>query len=272
MAASVSIIIPCYNGAKYIGETLQTVLAQTYSNWECIVVDNASTDRSAELVQKMAAADPRIKYVGLEQKGVSHARNQGIRQSSGTYILPLDADDKIDPTYIEKAVKILEQSKDLKLVYADAVLFDAVNRGWELPDYSYRSLLIENSIYCSALFRKSDFEATAGYNENMVEGFEDWDFWISFLKETDKVYKIPEKLFSYRIRPGSRNNSLDREKQLKLRRQIFENHRATYERYFNNADFIFDYLNLQNELKAIKRSKAYGLGKSVAGIKKLFGK
>jgi glycosyltransferase involved in cell wall biosynthesis len=272
MSAMVSIIIPCHNSGKYIEETLESVFAQTYREWECIVVDNGSTDNTEEIVKKHMALKPQLRYYCLAEKGVSRARNYAVSKSQGTYILPLDSDDKIAPTYIEKAVQVLEKDPEIRLVYADAALFDAVKKDWVLPEYSYRDLLIENSIYCSALFRRVDFLATQGYNENMVEGFEDWDFWIGFLDEKSKVHKITEQLFFYRIRHDSRNNTLDETKQRRLRKQIYENHRAVYEKYFSNADFIFDFFTLRNELKAIKQSKAYGIGTSVTRLKNLFGK
>jgi glycosyltransferase involved in cell wall biosynthesis len=272
MNATVSIIIPCHNSGKYIEETLESVFAQTFQAWECIVVDNASTDNTEEIVKRHAATKPQLQYYRLAEKGVSKARNYAVSKSRGTYILPLDSDDKIAATYIEKAMQVLENDPGVKLVYADATLFDAVKKDWTLPEYSYSDLLIENSIYCSALFRRSDFLATKGYNENMVEGFEDWDFWIGFLDERSGVHKIAEQLFFYRIRRDSRNNTLDEAKQRRLRKQIYENHRAVYEKHFSNSDFIFDFFTLRNELNAIKQSKAYGIGTSVTRLKNLFGK
>src|ERR1700748_3099533 len=106
MSSLVSIIIPCYNSAVYIEETLRSVIAQTYKQWECIIVDNGSTDATAALVKKIVEQHPAIQYYSVPEKGVSRARNYGISQSKGLYILPLDSDDKIHSTYIEKAVAV----------------------------------------------------------------------------------------------------------------------------------------------------------------------
>ena len=259
MSALVSIIIPCYNGAMYLKETLETVLLQSFVNWECIIADNASTDNTKEICLAYINKDSRFKYVYLDKKGVSLARNTAIKDSMGKYILPLDADDKIHTDYLTLAVDLLEKQNDLCLVYSDAYLFGAVNQKWELPEYSYTNLLIENCIFCTALYRRIDFEKTSGYSENMIEGFEDWDFWIKLLNKNSKVYKIKQTLFYYRIRNESRNNSLSEDLQKKLRKQIFENNRQVYAELIT-ADFIFEFYKIRGSLRAIEKSKALKAG------------
>ncbi len=257
----VSIIIPAYNYAGYMGECLDSVLKQTYSNWECIVVDNGSTDNTAEVIKAFVLKDKRIQYHFTQQKGVSFARNMAVQLSKGGFILPLDADDKIAPDYIDKAVRILSENKKIKVVYCEAELFGASSGKWSLPVFSLRALLIENSIFSTALFRKHDFEGAGGYNEEMKEGFEDWDFWIRMLKTGGEVYRIPEVLFFYRIKANSRNSVLDKQKQVNLRKKIFENHKEVYRSYFNMPELIFDNSLLTNELDALKNSVDYKMGR-----------
>jgi len=272
----ISVIIPCYNYGHYIKACLESVIAQTYLNWECIVIDNGSTDHTANVVKSFTARDSRIHYYYTEQKGVSFARNLAVKHSEGDYILPLDADDKIAPTYLEKAEKILSGNPSIKVVYCDAELFGAASGKWVLPEYSLRDLLIENSIFCTALYRKSDFITAGGYDQEMKQGFEDWDFWIRILKDGSKVYKIPQALFNYHIKSGSRNSSLDAEKQLALRRQIFANHKHIYEQTFQMGDVLFDNYQLKRELKSIKESVDFKLGKKILAplrfVKNLFKK
>ncbi|MES2762087.1 MAG: glycosyltransferase family A protein [Bacteroidota bacterium] len=260
----VSIIIPAYNYAGYIGECLDSVLSQSAKDWECIVVDNGSTDNTAEVVKKYAVKDDRIKYHYTDQKGVSFARNYAATISQGKYILPLDADDKIDSTFVDKAVRVLDNNPGISLVYCDAILFGAVNKKWILPDYNYRDLLIENSIFCSALFRKTEFETAGGYNVNMVEGFEDWDFWIKFLAHDKKVVKIQEPLFYYRIKENSRNSVLDQEKQLRLRMQIYNNHKELYHRFFSIPELLYNNYVLNQKYESIAHSLTYKIGKALA--------
>jgi len=272
----VSVIVPCFNHGIFLQECLESVLQQTYKNWECIVIDNGSTDNTKEVTESFIQKDKRFKYIYTLEKGVSLARNTGIKNSSGKYILPLDADDKIASPYIEKAVEVLEKNQSIKLVYCNARLFGAVNRDWLLPDYSLKNILIENIIFCSAIFRRKDFDQSKGYNEKMVEGFEDWDFWLDLLKDGGEVYKLPEIYFFYRIKAESRNHALDTEKQKKLRRQVYENHKELYKKVTENADFIFEFYEMQNEYKTLKNSSDLKAGNyalaPIRFIKKLLGR
>lgn len=257
----ISVIVPAYNYGNFLGECLESVRLQTYPNWECVIVDNGSTDNTAEVAKGFVNKDTRFRYVHTEQNGVSFARNKAVEVSKGDFILPLDADDKIAPAYLEKAEVILRAQPSVKVVYCEAELFGAASGAWHLPVYSFKNLLIENSIFCTALFRKSDLAAAGGYDTNMREGFEDWDFWIRMLKSGGDVYRIPEVLFYYRIKPASRNSVLDEQKQLQLRRRIFENHKAIYESTFALPDLIFANYKMEKELENLKQSASFKTGK-----------
>lgn len=274
MSTTISIIVPCYNHGNFLKECLNSVLSQTFVNWECIILDNGSSDNTKEVAEAFTKKDSRFIYQYTQQRGVSFARNMAISLSQGKYILPLDADDKIEPSFIEKAFHIINTNDKIKVVYSDAELFGASSGKWALPAFNLKDLLIENSIFCTALYRKSDALSFGGYNEEMKEGFEDWDFWIRMLKSGGDVYKIPETLFYYRIRASSRNNSLDNEKQLNLRRKIAENHKDVYEKYFKLHELIFYNYTLNSELKRIQNSIDYKLGhillKPIRFIFKLF--
>lgn len=271
----VTVIVPAYNYANFIGECLDSVLSQTFKSWECIVIDNGSTDNTQEIVKSYSNKDGRIKYHYTNQKGVSLARNLAVSLSQGTYLLPLDADDKIDPTYLEKAVNIMNQNPEISLVYCNAILFGSVNKKWILPDFNYKAMLIENSIFCSALIKKNEFLAVNGYNVNMVEGFEDWDFWIKYLANNKKVYKLNDILFYYRIKQHSRNSVLDTEKQLRLRTQIYHNHKDIYHQFFSIPELIYQNYTLSTNYNTLHHSFTYKIGKLLTFpynfIKKLIG-
>lgn len=260
----ISVIIPAYNYGNFIGDCLDSVLAQTFKNWECIVVDNGSTDNTSSLVKNYINKDSRIKYHYTDQKGVSLARNIGVDLSEGSYILPLDADDKIAESYLEKAIAIMNKNPQVSLVYCDAVLFGSVNKKWILPKFEFKNMLIENSIFCSALVKKNEFLAVNGYNVNMVEGFEDWDFWIKYLANNKIVYKINEPLFYYRIKQNSRNSVLDNEKQLRLRSQIYQNNLDVYKVYFSIPELIYENYMLNTKYKTLHNSLTYKIGKLLA--------
>jgi glycosyltransferase involved in cell wall biosynthesis len=271
----VTVIVPAYNYANFIGECLDSVLSQTFKSWECIVIDNGSTDNTQEIVKSYSNKDGRIKYHYTNQKGVSLARNLAVSLSHGTYLLPLDADDKIDPTYLEKAVSVMNQNPEISLVYCNAILFGSVNKNWILPDFNYKAMLIENSIFCSALIKKNEFLAVNGYNVNMVEGFEDWDFWIKYLANNKKVYKLNDALFYYRIKQHSRNSVLDTEKQLRLRTQIYHNHKDIYHQYFSIPELIYQNYTLSTNYNTLHHSFTYKIGKLLTFpynfIKKIIG-
>ena len=118
-------------------------------------------------------------------------------------LVGLDADDKICITYLEKAIDIIKKNKKLKVVYCEAVQFGNVNKKWMLPKFSYKRLLVKNMIFCSALFRKKDYEMVGGYTNGIL--FEDWDLWLKIINNDNQVYQIPETLFYYR---KHNNNSL----------------------------------------------------------------
>lgn len=226
----VSVIVPCYNQAEYLSETLDSVLGQTYKELECIIVNDGSTDKSEQVALDYCGRDVRFKYISQTNQGPSVARNNGILQSLGQFILPLDGDDIIGNTYIEKCINQFESHPQTKLVYCKAQLFGAEQGAWELPDYNYENFIWSNSIFCSAMFRRSDFNETPGYNPNMRYGLEDWDLWLSLLHEHDIVYQIPEALFFYRKRNGSRD-SIAHEHLEEMQRQIVLNHPLIYSKH-----------------------------------------
>lgn len=261
----VSIVVPCFKQAEYLPHTLDSVLAQTYGNWECVVVDDGSPDDTRQVVEKYSLNDSRISCISQPNKGLSAARNIGIANTSGKYILPLDADDLIEPEYIELAVQYLENHNDVKVVYCRAAKFGAINCEWDLPEYSYDKLLFENQFFCSSMFKRADFEKTHGYDESMRSGLEDWDFWLSLLGPDDKVHRIDEILFRYRIKRVSMLTEATREEQLiKLRRKVFDNHRELYDSYVRD---IITYVRKSNaadsRIEKINNSLSMKIGRAV---------
>ena len=268
MAGKVSIIVPCYNQAEYLGETLNSVIEQSYPNWECIIVNDGSSDNSEQIALEYCKNDNRFKYHFQSNQGPSIARNNGIAQTSGEFILPLDGDDLIGKTYIEKCVNHFESHPQTKLVYCKAQLFGAEQGAWELPDYNYESFIWYNCIFCTAMFRRDDFYKTSGYNPNMRYGLEDWDLWLSLLHEHDIVYQIPEELFFYRKRYGSRD-SIAHEHLAEMQRQIVLNHPLIYNKHTqdliifkHNIKILSDERNiLETEIRTVRSSTLYKLSK-----------
>ncbi|MGY5352571.1 glycosyltransferase family 2 protein [Wenyingzhuangia sp. IMCC45533] len=195
----VSVIVPCYNQEDYVIETLESVLNQTYRNWECIIINDGSTDNSEQIVKDFIKIDSRFKLFTIGNKGLSNARNIGVSKASGEYILPLDSDDKIHEEYLSLAVEEFIKDASTKLVYCNAELFDYESGFWELPVYSYNYLFYGNCIFCTAMYKRGDyFSQTSGYDVNMVYGYEDWEFWLQLLDKNSRVVKLEKILFYYR--------------------------------------------------------------------------
>ena len=226
----VSIVIPCYNQGQYVEESVQSCLEQTYQDIEIIVVNDGSTDEETNRFLSNYER-PKTKVITTKNQGLAMARNTGIAAATGDYILPLDADDKIAPTYIEKAVKILDDNKNIGIVYCDAEFFGAQQGPWKLLEYKFSTQLNGNCIFCTSLFRKSDWEKVGGYKKEMKYGWEDYEFWLSLIEKGCEVYKIPEVLFYYRQHEtASMLKKIDEEKQKYLCDVIFSFHKKLYKK------------------------------------------
>lgn len=223
----VSVIIPCYNQGHYLDEAVGSVLAQTYEDYEIIVVNDGSTD---EYTINLLANYDRLKtrIIHTLNQGLASARNSGIMVAEGKYILPLDSDDKIGKEYLAGAVRILDVNDDVGIVYCLAESFDGKKGRWVLPDYSLEKMLLANLIFCSACFRKSDWEKVGGYNPNMKYGWEDWDFWLSVIGLGRKVHRLDQILFYYRLKDSSMLKAMDRERQIEMYAQLVTNHKDLY--------------------------------------------
>lgn len=230
----VSVVIPCYNHGDFLPETLDSLQAQTFTDYEIIVVNDGSTDEATiSMLQSIARTNTRV--IHTVNMGVSAARNRGITEASGEYILPLDADDKIGPSYLELTVNVLEARPEVAIVYCERMLFGEREGIELLPEYDSRALLVDNCIYPAALFRKADWKAVGGYNESMIYGWEDWDFWIALSSLNRQVVKIPEPLFFYRVRSTSRDHSLRFLQKLAMMSLIILRHKRLYLR---NLDLL----------------------------------
>lgn len=198
----ISIIVPCYNQSQFLDECLQSVLNQTYINWECLIINDGSPDNTDEVANKWLQKDSRFKYYLKENGGLSSARNYGISKALGSWILPLDNDDYISSDYLTLASKHF-QNENLKVIYCNAENFGALQSPLELTDFSLEQLAKKNIIFCTAFFRKVDWNAVGGYDENLKAGLEDWEFWINILKNGGSVLKLSEVCFFYRIKENS---------------------------------------------------------------------
>ena len=202
----VSIVIPSYNLGQFLEETIISVERQTYKNWELIIVDDGSTDKTTiSYLERLKKDKPFVMLIQQKNQGVEIARNNGIKKSLAEYIICLDSDDKLQPTYIEKCLKILEEDKKKELGFVTTWVREFGDRDnlWKTGDFNIPNLLICNIINTASMFRKEAWEISEGYNSSSPRGYEDWDFWISIVSRGYKWATIHEELFLYRIREGS---------------------------------------------------------------------
>lgn len=226
-----------------------SVVNQTYKNFECIIVNDGSVDNTEEIILNWIKTDNRFKYYYQENSGLSKTRNKGIELSAGKYILPLDSDDKISNNYIEECVRVLETQNDVKIAYGASFVFGNKLKKWNLDKYNFEDLLYKNMIYCTGLFRKEDWEKVGGYDENLNEGLEDWEFWIHILKTGGKALKIDSCYFYYRIKEKSMITETITKHHYgyNSRVYIFEKHIELY-RKTNFYDMYFENYRLKKTL------------------------
>jgi glycosyltransferase involved in cell wall biosynthesis len=195
----VSVVIPCYNSTSFLNETARSVFAQTLFDIEIIFVDDGSSDGTAEMVESIITANPgrRVRLASQSNAGVAAARNCGISQACGRFILPLDADDCIAPTTLEECAALLDADPALDIVYTDRQDFGDIDQIWRAGDFELKRLKYFNQIsYCS-MYRKSMWKELAGYRTN-VNGFDDWDFWIAACLRGFRAKHIAKPLLRHR--------------------------------------------------------------------------
>ena len=226
----VSVITPTHNGLATLPETVASVQAQTYASIEHIIVDDGSDDEA--FLQYLSSLPEGIQVMHQTNAGPAAARNHGIDAASGTYILLLDDDDLIDPTYIEKAVQILDRG-EADIVYCQADRFGEVECPWDLPPFSPVTMLVDNVVFITALFPKALWNRAGGFDEGMKKGLEDYDFWLTQLEHDARFYRIPEVLFHCRVKPQSHNveSANTEQKLLDNYSYLYQKHHALFLRY-----------------------------------------
>jgi hypothetical protein len=213
MKKLVSVVIPCYNHALFLAEALNSVLEQTYDNWECIIVNDGSSDNTETIANDWCKKDIRFKYFFKENGGLSSARNLGLANSKGDFILFLDSDDFIAPEKLLLSVKSFMEDTSLDLVITD---FNSVLRAKlvqlepfvKLADFTFNlenilhkwDLGFSIPIHC-ALFKK-DSVGDIRFNEKL-KAKEDWLFWIQFFKSDSRTLYINQPLVTYRMHEDS---------------------------------------------------------------------
>jgi glycosyltransferase involved in cell wall biosynthesis len=262
--AKVSVIIPCYNQGQYVDEAVDSILNQTFQDVEIIIVDDGATD--AFTIQKLKEYDkPKTRVLHTTNQGLPNARNNGIKEAGGEYILPLDADDYFETTFLKKAVEVLDTRLEIGVVSCGMQCF-GISQKRHLPKGGdVKNFLAQNNACVASLFRKECWQQVGGYDGTMTKGYEDWNLWIDITKRGWLVHVIPEYLFYYRRRSASMVRESDAMKP-ELIKQLINNHRELFERYVDEiiSEKEKRILVLKRDKHMLLNSKSYKIGQWIA--------
>ena len=205
----ISIIMPVFNGEKTISNSIQSVLNQTYKNWELILIDDGSSEQTISIIQSYIHQDSRIIFLQNRQNlGVSYTRNKGIAKSSGNWIAFLDSDDQWHPDKLKKQVHVIQKNSDVDLVYTGSSFIHPSGKRSEYilqvpKTISYHTLLKQNIISCSSvLIRK---KLAQRYPMKRDEMHEDYAVWLQILRDGYYAYGINEPLLWYQLSNNSKS-------------------------------------------------------------------
>ncbi len=199
----VTVIVTCYNYARWLERCVDSVLAQAFTDFEVIIVNDGSTDASPLIADSIAALHPAVVRV-LHQRNSGQpaiARNNGIKAAQGELILPLDADDWIATTMLQECVAAFESSPGIGVAYTDTIHCHESGqiRMYIGGEFSVRALREQNALSCCSMYRKKVWDAVGGYRTN-VRGYEDWDFWLAAAAAGFIGQRVAQPLFFYRAK------------------------------------------------------------------------
>ena len=208
--ATVSVIMPAYNVAAYIGAAIESVRAQTVSDWELLVVNDGSTDTTYETVQRLAAGDERIRLLTKSNGGISTARNMALAASRGEFLAILDSDDVWEPAYLAEQLAVFARQPDIDIVTSNGWFLGSRLNGRlarpypdARPQPTLQTILAdETSIFIMSVFRRRVYEAIGGFDETLRTN-EDYDYWLRAALAGFRFWRNDRPLCHYRRRDDS---------------------------------------------------------------------
>src|SRR5262245_21491341 len=228
---TVSVVIPCYNLGSYVDQAVQSVLDQTFQDFEIIIIDDGSTDPVTRHLFT-SYRRPKTRILRTLNQGLAKARNLGIEEARGCYISCLDADDLFEPDFLRRTVEVLETNTSFAFASCWLKSFGEPNCECSSTcDFPW--LLVGNTVCTAALTRRDALAEVGGFDAGMpVAGYEDWDLAISLVEQGLPGTVIPEYLFRYRIRKGSMSSSCTAPgNHALLMRYLVEKHAESYRRF-----------------------------------------
>lgn len=215
--------IPCYNYARFLGEAIESALSQTYKPIEITVINDGSTDNTIEVASRYP-----VKLINQPNQGVVNVMNRFMREvTTSEYCIMLSADDKLDPTYVEKTMKVLLENPEISFVYTDVSVFGDEERIELHHEYNLPLLKRMNYIHGSALIRMSHFLQTIGFDPTLAY-MEDWDLWLSFAEKGFYGKLLPEPLLYWRRHVTGSRHVVSYKIGYNTRWQIIKKHQNLY--------------------------------------------
>lgn len=210
MQELVSIITPTYNSEKFISETIQSVQNQNYMNWEMVIVDDGSTDKTVEIIEEVRKKENRIKLISYkENKGAGVARNLGLQEAQGRYIAFLDADDSWKKTKLEKQIRFMQENK-LAFTFSFYEWIDEEGDSLDTLITAPNPLNYNQLKFCNYIGNLTGIYDTQYFGKlpiSKIKKRQDWMLWLKILREIRTAYPVPESLAYYRIRKKSLSSS-----------------------------------------------------------------
>jgi glycosyltransferase involved in cell wall biosynthesis len=238
--ATISVIIPAYNQGHYLGEAIQSVIDQTYPDFELVVVDDGSTDKTAQVA--CSFSDPRIRYIHQENRGLSAARNTGILRSSGEYLTFLDSDDLFVADKLETLLNAMQRDPELGFVAGQAVLIDEnalpLGKVFDTPlPENPAHLLLWNPLHVCSVMMRRDWQKKVGLFDESLHAYEDWDMWLRLARAGCRMGWVPHPVSLYRFH--TRQMTRDKER---MTTATF----AVLEKVYNDPDLPEEWLALKD--------------------------
>ncbi len=266
LKSNTTVVIPCFNDGLYINEAVNSILNQTVLPEKIIIIDDGSREETWDILKKIKS--PLVQVIYQENTGVCGARNRAIEAATTDFILTLDADDYYEPTFLEKAHQVISSQEGIAAVccYYQGFTENKIFKEIIQPLGGYvNNFLVQNNGVASALFRKSCWEQVNGYDTNFDKGYEDWDFWISILKNDWNMHVIPEVLFKYRIKNVSRDQTAVALYDQELKMTIYKKHKELYQEQAQQVYASLTYKNgiLKDKIAKTQNTLNYRLGASL---------
>ena len=223
---AVSVVVPCFNGGRFIPQLLESLARQTFRDFDIIIVDDGSTDTATRAA--LDGLDSSIHVVRQPNKGLSAARNAGIAAARADLVLPLDCDDRIAAPFMAEAVALMRAAPpDVAMVLSHKHLTGAAS-GFLERHFNRFDLLFSNPIPSGLLLRKASWQAAGGYDETMRDGYEDWEFYLRLMLRGHRGITIPKPYIIYHVSPGGMLFNQSSGKHAEIWRRIRRKHADAY--------------------------------------------